>query len=62
VGLADPGLVGLLHITPKRFVIPGSEGHPAYKDYYFHFRGFLIGTVFSAVMGLVAAGIVAIFG
>jgi hypothetical protein len=48
-------------ITPKQFVIPGSEGHPAYKDYFFHFRGFLIGTVFSAVMGLIAAGIVAIF-
>ena len=48
-------------ITPKGFVIPGSEGHPAYKDYFFHFRGFMIGTVFSAVMGLLAAGIVAIF-
>ena len=49
-------------ITPKGFVIPGSEGHPAYKDYSFHFRGFLIGTAFSAVMGLIAAGIVAVFG
>ena len=39
-------------ITPKRFVIPGSEGHPAYKDYFFHFRGFLIGTVFSASFAL----------
>lgn len=48
-------------LTPKMFVIPGSEGHPAYKDYFFHFRGFLIGTVFSAVLGLIAAGIVAIF-
>jgi hypothetical protein len=48
-------------ITPKRFVIPGSEGHPAYKDYFFHFCGFLIGTVFSAVLGLIAAGVVAIF-
>ena len=48
-------------ITPKIFVIPGSEGHPAYKNYFFHFRGFLIGTVFSTVMGLIAAGIVAIF-
>jgi hypothetical protein len=47
-------------ITPKSFVIPGSEGHPAYKDYSFHFRGFLIGTVFSAVLGLVAAGIVTV--
>jgi len=45
-------------ITPRQFVIPGSEGHPAYKDYAFHFRGFLIGTGFSAVMGLIAASIV----
>lgn len=49
-------------ITPKMFVIPGSEGHPAYKNYFFHFRGFLIGTLFSAVMGLVAAGIVVVLG
>ncbi len=42
-------------LTPKFFVIPGSEGHPAYKDYGFHFRGFLIGTVFSLVLGLLAA-------
>jgi hypothetical protein len=49
-------------ITPKRFVISGTEGHLAYKDYFFHFRGFLIGTLFSAVMGLIAAGIVAIWG
>jgi hypothetical protein len=45
-------------ITPKFLVIPGSEGHPGYKNYYFHFRGFLIGTVFSALAGLVFAGIV----
>lgn len=48
-------------ITPKMMVIPGSEGHPAYKDYAFHFRGFLIGTVFSLVMGLVVAGVVYLF-
>lgn len=42
-------------LTPRRFVIPGSEGHPAYKDYAFHFRGFLIGTVFSLVASLIAA-------
>lgn len=44
-------------ITPKAFVIPGSEGHPAYKDYSFHFRGFLIGTVFSLVIGLIVAAV-----
>ena len=48
VGLAGSGLVDLLHHHAQQFVIPGSEGHPAYKDYFFHFRGFLIGTVFSA--------------
>ena len=42
-------------ITPKMFVIPGSEGHPAYKDYAFHFHGFLIGTVFSLILGLIVA-------
>lgn len=45
-------------ITPRAFVIPGSEGHPAYKDYAFHFRGFLIGTVFSLVIGLIVAVVV----
>ena len=45
-------------ITPRFMVIPGSEGHPGYKNYFFHFRGFLIGTVFSAVLGLVVGGIV----
>jgi hypothetical protein len=44
-------------ITPRWMVIPGSEGHAAYKDYFFHFRGFLIGTVFSVVLGLILAAI-----
>ena len=41
--------------TPRAFVIPGTEGMAGYKDYAHHFRGFLIGTVFSAVLALVAA-------
>jgi hypothetical protein len=45
-------------ITPKMFIIPGSEGHPAYKDYAFHFRGFLIGTGFSLAIGLIVATVV----
>ncbi len=48
-------------ITPKFVVIPGTEGNPAYKDYLFHFRGFLIGTAFSGVAGLVIAVIVWLF-
>jgi hypothetical protein len=42
-------------ITPKFVIIPGTEGMQEYKDYFFHFRGFLTGTVFSAVAGLVIA-------
>lgn len=49
-------------ITPRFLVVPGSEGHPAYKDYFFHFRGFLIGSIFSAALGLIAAGVVSVMG
>lgn len=44
--------------TPKFAIIPGTEGAAGYKDYAFHFRGFLIGTVLSTVAGLIVAGIV----
>ena len=44
-------------ITPGFVVIPGSEGAEGYKDYGFHFRGFLKGTVFSAVAGLIIGAI-----
>lgn len=42
-------------ITPRLFVIPGTEGNPGYKDYAFHFRGFLIGTGLSIAWSLVVA-------
>lgn len=45
-------------ITPSIMVIPGTQGMAAYKDYAFHFRGFLIGTLFSVVFGLVIAAVV----
>jgi len=45
-------------LTPRFLVIPGSEGMAEYKDYWFHFRGFLLGTAFSILGGLVIAGIV----
>ncbi len=45
-------------ITPKFLVIPGTEGLEGYKDYYYHFKASLIGTVLSIVAGLVIAGIV----
>ena len=44
-------------ITPRFIVLPGTEGMAGYKDYGFHFRGFLIGCVICLVSGLVFAGI-----
>jgi hypothetical protein len=45
-------------ITPKFVVLPGTEGMAGYKNYGMHFRGFLIGTALSVVVGLIIAGIV----
>lgn len=56
--LADLLLVDWLVLctfTPRAFVLPGTEGMPGYKDYWHHFRGFLIGTVVSAVLAIIAA-------
>lgn len=44
-------------IQPKFIFLPGTEGMPAYKDYVFHFRGFLTGIAFSLVSALVLSGI-----
>ncbi len=45
-------------ITPGFLVVPGTEGMQAYKDYGYHFRAFLIGTVLSIAAGLGIAGLV----
>ena len=45
-------------ITPSFVIIPGTEGMKEYKDYGYHFRAFLKGTILSVVAGLVIAGIV----
>ncbi|MFH2040566.1 MAG: nitroreductase [Chloroflexota bacterium] len=45
-------------ITPKFVVIPGTEGLPGYKDYAFHFRGFIIGTFLSTAFALLTAVVV----
>jgi hypothetical protein len=47
-------------LTPRFVVIPGSEGMEGYKNYYFHFRGFLKGTVICVLAGLVISGIVSL--
>ena len=44
-------------ITPKWVVIEGTDGCKGYKDYFFHFKGFLIGCVYTTIMALLFAGI-----
>ncbi|MBN2550678.1 MAG: hypothetical protein JXB15_16050 [Anaerolineales bacterium] len=45
-------------ITPHIIVIPGTQGMVEYKDYGFHFRAFLRGTINSGLEGLLIAGII----
>ena len=33
----------LVYWQPRFMVLPGTEGMAGYTDYWFHFRGFLIG-------------------
>jgi hypothetical protein len=42
--------------TPSFLIIPGSEGSEAYKDYFYHFKASIIGTILSVVGGLLIAG------
>jgi hypothetical protein len=49
-------------ITPEFLIIPGTEGMKSYRDYGFHFRGFIIGTLLSAIGAFVIAGIVVLIG
>jgi hypothetical protein len=44
-------------LQPKFIFLPGTEGMAGYKDYLFHFKGFLTGIVFSLVSALVLTGI-----
>jgi len=44
-------------LRPKWVVLPGTEGCAGYGDYIFHFKGFLIGCVYTAIMALIIAGI-----
>jgi hypothetical protein len=45
-------------ITPRFIVIPGTEGMRAYKDYGYHLRASIRGTVICAVAALVMAAVV----
>jgi len=44
-------------LQPKFIILPGTEGMAGYKDYGFHFKAFLRGTMLCLVASLVMAGI-----
>ena len=45
-------------LTPRFMVLPGTEGHLGYKNYFFHFVGFLKGLIFVLIGSLVVTGLV----
>jgi len=47
-------------VTPKFLVIEGTEGMAEYRNYRFHFRGFVVGTVLAAAASLALAAVFAI--
>jgi hypothetical protein len=49
-------------ITPRFVIIPGTEGMAGYKNYAMHFRGFLIGTIFSISLGHIVAAALTYLG
>ena len=42
-------------VTPDWLVLPGTKGCKGYKDYYFHFKGFLQGCVYITITALIMA-------
>ena len=45
-------------ITPGFIIIPGTEGNPGYKNYWFHFIGFLKGCVISIAGSVIFTAII----
>lgn len=45
-------------ITPPFIVLKGTEGMPGYKNFFFHFQGFLTGTFISVAYGLITAAVI----
>ena len=45
-------------IQPRLIILPGTEGMAGYKNYAFHFYGFLKGVMISAIMSAIVAAVV----
>ena len=44
-------------VRPAWLIIPGTENCSSYSDYRYHFKGFLIGCIYTTIMALIFAGI-----
>ncbi|HEX7794971.1 MAG TPA: hypothetical protein VF456_11500 [Vicinamibacterales bacterium] len=51
---------GLVYYQPRFVVLPGTEGMAGYRNYWFHFEGFLIGIPIVLAGSALAAGILSI--
>jgi hypothetical protein len=49
----------LIFVTwqPRFLILPGTEGMAGYKDYGFHFKGFVAGTVLWLILSFIVAGL-----
>lgn len=47
-----------LVLRPRFIILPGTEGMKGYEDWWFHFRGFLIGTLIIMLLSPAAASLV----
>jgi hypothetical protein len=45
-------------ITPRFIMLKGTEGSPGYKNYLFHFVGFLKGVVITGLISGLSAGVI----
>jgi hypothetical protein len=52
----------LVRFQPRFIVLPGTQGMAGYKDYRFHFRGFLIGIPLILLLSALLAALIGIFG
>jgi hypothetical protein len=50
----------LVYWRPRFIVLPGTEGMAGYRNYWFHFRGFVLGIPVVAVGSAVAAAMVSL--
>ena len=44
-------------VRPAWLIIPGTENCSSYNDYGYHFKGFLIGCIYTTLMALIFAGL-----